>query len=60
MPQLLRTMGKQKRAREVWTDPDMHALPLLTLFLDTYTADGLYWDPKTIEMEIEDDFQELR
>ena len=57
MPQLLRTMGKQKRAREVWTDPDMHALPLLTLFLDTYTADGLYWDPKTIEMEIEDDFQ---
>ena len=57
MPQLTRTTGTHNLARSILVDTDTHALPLLTLFLDRYTTDGLYWDPQTIEMEIEDDFQ---
>lgn len=54
-------------AREVWLNEESFALTLLTLFIDTYVVpwgeskdpnetSPLEWDPETIALEIEDDF----
>lgn len=44
------------KAQEVWTDPDSFTTTLLVSFLDKYGTEGLSWDPATIAMEIEQDF----
>lgn len=42
---------------QVWTDPASFGFTLLVVFLDTYGTEGLSWEPATIAMEIESDFQ---
>lgn len=42
---------------EIWTDPNSFGFALLVVFLDTYGTEGLSWEPTTIAMEIESDFQ---
>ena len=42
--------------REVWNDPQSFATTLLVVFLDKYGTEGLKWDPATIALEIEEDF----
>lgn len=41
--------------RQFWTKP-CFGLNLLIMFLDSYGTEGLKWDPTTIEMDIQDDF----
>lgn len=41
----------------VWTDPNSFGFSMLVVFLDTYGTEGLQWEPTTIAMEIEADFQ---
>lgn len=46
-----------KVAQELWQNPkDTYATVLLTLFLDRFGTEALTWDPATIAMEIEDEF----
>jgi hypothetical protein len=39
-----------------WTSRDTFASVLLTLFLDKFGTEALQWDPTTITLEIEDEF----
>lgn len=39
-----------------WTSPETFSTVLLTLFLDRFGTEGLSWDPGTIAMEVEDEF----
>lgn len=39
-----------------WARPGMYAFNLVTMFLDCYGKEGLYWLPETIEMTIREDF----
>lgn len=43
--------------RGPWTDPHSLATTLVTLFVDAYGTEGLGWDPETVRLEVEDDFQ---
>lgn len=47
---------RRERLRTAWTDKRSYATTLLTLFIDTYGSEALTWDSRTIQMEIEDDF----
>lgn len=50
-------MPTDKRlVQEIWKSPQTFGLALLTLFLDRFGTEGLTWDPGTIAMEIEDEF----
>jgi hypothetical protein len=49
-------MAKDKQTTQLWRDPNTFATVLLTSFLDTFGNDALYWDPATIALEIEDEF----
>lgn len=42
--------------QEAWTSPETFASVLLTAFLDAFGTEALEWDPSTIAMEIEDEF----
>jgi len=42
--------------QEAWTSPETFASVLLTVFLDAFGTEALEWDPGTIAMEIEDEF----
>lgn len=42
--------------QQVWTDPDAFTTTLLVVFLDKYGTEALQWDPATIALEIEQDF----
>ena len=41
---------------EAWTSPETLATVLLTMFLDAFGTEALAWDPATITLEIEDEF----
>lgn len=43
--------------KEIWTSPQTFGIVLLTLFLDRFGTEGLEWDPGTIAMEVEDEFE---
>lgn len=42
--------------QEAWTSPETFATVLLTLFLDKFGMEALEWDPATITLEIEEEF----
>ena len=42
--------------QSLWTSPQTFASVLLTVFLDRFEMDGLGWDPNTITLEIEEEF----
>lgn len=42
--------------QEAWTSNETFASVLLTLFIDKFGTEALQWDPATIAMEIEEDF----
>lgn len=43
-------------AQEAWKSRDTFASVLLTLFLDKFGTEAIQWDPTTITLEIEDEF----
>lgn len=49
-------MLKDKIMTEMWKSPQTFATVLITVFLDRFGTDGLTWDPSTIAMEVEDEF----
>lgn len=42
--------------QEAWTSRDTFATVLLTVFLDRFGTEALEWDPATIALELEDEF----
>ena len=42
--------------KSLWTSPQTFASILLTVFLDRFEMEGLGWDPNTITLEIEEEF----
>lgn len=46
----------KKLMQEVWTSKETFGSVLLTLFLDRFGTEALEWDPSTITMEIEEEF----
>lgn len=42
--------------KEVWENPNTFATTMLLLFVDRYGVEGFTWDPETIVMEINEDF----
>jgi hypothetical protein len=42
--------------KSLWTSPQTFASVLLTVFLDRFEMAGLGWDPNTITLEIEEEF----
>lgn len=44
------------KMQEAWKSRDTFASVLLTLFLDKFGTEALEWDPTTITLEIEDEF----
>jgi hypothetical protein len=42
--------------QEAWTSRETFASVLLTMFMDRFGSEALSWDPTTISMEIEDEF----
>jgi hypothetical protein len=42
--------------QEAWTSNETFASVLLTLFIDKFGTEGLAWDPATIALEIEEEF----
>ena len=42
--------------QEAWKSRDTFASVLLTLFLDKFGTEGMTWDPGTIALEVEDEF----
>lgn len=46
----------KKLMQEVWTSKETFGSVLLTLFLDCFGTEALEWDPSTITMEIEEEF----
>lgn len=42
--------------QEAWTSKETFAAVLLTLFLDRFGTEALEWDPSTIAMEVEEEF----
>lgn len=42
--------------KEIWRSPQTFGIVLLTLFLDRFGTEALEWDPGTIAMEVEEEF----
>jgi len=49
-------MPSDKMMKSLWTSPQTFASVLLTVFLDRFGMDGLSWEPNTITLEIEEEF----
>lgn len=49
-------MPSDKMMKSLWTSPQTFASILLTVFLDRFEMEGLGWDPNTITLEIEEEF----
>ena len=49
-------MPSDKMMKSLWTSPQTFASVLLTVFLDRFEMAGLGWDPNTITLEIEEEF----
>ena len=57
MPITAPQMQRKRVFKELLEDEDSFATTLVTLFIDTYGTEALAWDPETIAIELEDDFQ---
>ena len=42
--------------QEAWTSRETFASVLLTVFLDRFGTEALDWDPATITLEVEEEF----
>lgn len=51
-----RTMQHRQQLQHLWTSPDTFATSLLLLTIDNYSTEALSWDPATLIIEIEEDF----
>jgi hypothetical protein len=49
-------MPSDKMMKSLWTSPQTFASILLTVFLDRFEMEGLGWDPNTITLELEEEF----
>lgn len=49
-------MSKDRMMAEMWKSPQTFATVLITVFLDRFGTEGLTWDPSTIAMEVEQEF----
>lgn len=49
-------MASSKLLQALWTSPQTFGSVLLTVFLDRFGVEGLQWDPNTIMLEIEEEF----
>jgi hypothetical protein len=49
-------MASTKIQKALWTSPQTFSSVLLTVFLDRFGMEGLQWDPNTIMLEIEEEF----
>lgn len=49
-------MLKDKMTAEMWKSPQTFATVLITVFLDRFGTEALQWDPSTIALEIEQEF----
>lgn len=49
-------MSKNKMLAEMWKSPQTFATVLITAFIDRFGTEGLTWDPSTIAMEVEEEF----
>lgn len=49
-------MSKDKMLTEMWKSPQTFATVLITVFLDRFGTEGLSWDPSTVTMEVEQEF----
>jgi hypothetical protein len=45
-----------KILKEMWKSPQTFGIVLLTVFLDRFGVEGLQWDPATITLEVEEEF----
>jgi hypothetical protein len=57
MPGTLQKSSRRNVYRDLLNSPDAFATPLVVLLIDTYGSEALQWDPETIALELEDDFQ---
>ena len=51
------TSNRKQVFKTLLSSPDTFATTLVTMFMDTYGREALQWDPETISLEINDDFQ---
>ena len=49
-------MPNDKILTEMWKSPQTFGIVLLTVFLDRFGTEALQWDPATIVMEVEEEF----
>lgn len=49
-------MSKDRMMTEMWKSPQTFATVLITVFLDRFGTEALMWDPATIALEIEEEF----
>lgn len=49
-------MSKDKMLAEMWKSPQTFATVLITVFLDRFGTEALMWDPSTIALEVEEEF----
>lgn len=49
-------MLKDKMLKEMWKSPRTFATVLITVFLDRFGTEALVWDPATIAIEVEQEF----
>lgn len=49
-------MSKDRMLTEMWKSPQTFATVLITVFLDRFGTEALMWDPSTIALEIEEEF----
>jgi len=48
--------GAPRILREFWANPDSFASALLMMFIDRYGTEALTWHPRTIQMQVSEDF----
>ena len=49
-------MPNDPMLKAMWKSPQTFASVLLTVFLDRFGVEGLQWDPGTITLEVEEEF----
>lgn len=49
-------MSKDRMMTEMWKSPQTFATVLITVFLDRFGTEALMWDPSTIALEVEEEF----
>lgn len=49
-------MSKDKMLTEMWKSPQTFATVLITVFLDRFGTEALMWNPSTIALEVEEEF----